>query len=161
MNVLRAPAVAFVRGKRIQRPLGLRALRCVILAASAREVHRGPREPQVQPLHVFDDDPRDREVPKPFVVGGDDEPRSVRRAAPREGVFVRLSVVAPELSLLIVRLTDLPSLGRIVEARPEAPQLLFLGDVQVELQNVRPRSGEFLFESVDLVLTARPYRLRD
>ncbi len=43
--------------------------------------------------------------------------------------------------------------SRIVEARLEAPQLLFLGDVQVELQNVRARSSEFLFESVGLVVT--------
>jgi hypothetical protein len=43
--------------------------------------------------------------------------------------LVRLPVVAPELSFLVVGLADLPLLGRIVEASLEAPQLLLLGDV--------------------------------
>ena len=83
------------------------------------------------------------------------------RAAAGQGLLVGRHVVVPELSLLVVGLADLPLLGRIVEPLLEASQLLFLGDVEVELENVRVVLDELLLERVDLVVPARPDRLRD
>ncbi len=57
-------------------------------------------------------------------------------------------------------LADLPLLAGVVEPLLEALQLLFFGDVQVKLENLGAVGGKIALEAVDLIVAARPDRLR-
>ena len=58
------------------------------------------------------------------------------RARLRERVFERFGVVIPELAFLVVVVADFPIASWIVETLFETLQLLFLADVQEELDDV-------------------------
>ena len=94
------------------------------------------------------------------LVRGNHIPGCVLGAAARERLLVRGDVVVPVLALRVVGLADLPLLGRVFEALPEARELLFLRDVQEELEDARVVLGEALLESVDALVAARPDLLR-
>jgi len=110
---------------------------------------------------MLDDDARDQQVAKPLVIGGNDEPRRVLGAATRECFFVAGDVFVPEAALLVVGLADLPVLAGVVEPLFETLQLLFFGDVQEELENLRAVRGQVALEIVDLIVAARPDGFRD
>ncbi len=116
----------------------------MILAPNVLDVYRGLRKFQVQPLQVFHDDPRYRQVSEPLVIRRDDKPGRVVSTATRQRVLVCSRVVAPELPLFVVGLANLPTLIRLLEPVCESLQLFVFGDVQVELQypfsEPRPRA---------------------
>src|SRR5579884_2621366 len=57
----------------------------------------------LQSLHGPNDHFRHRVIAKPLVIGGNDVPRCVLRAAVREGVFERILILVPVLALGEIR----------------------------------------------------------
>src|ERR1019366_1944495 len=73
-----------------------------------------------------------------------------------EGVFVSGHVFIPKFPLVGIRLGDLPSSLRFIDALFEALFLLVLADVQEEFQYLHVVFAQRLFKLVDLVVTPRP-----
>ena len=73
-----------------------------------------------------------------------------------KGILEGGHVIVPKASLLVVGLADLPVLGGIVQPLLEAPELLVLADVQVELENMRIVLDKALFKVVDTVVALGP-----
>ena len=95
------------------------------------------------------------------MVGRDNEPGGMFRAATGEGFFVSCRVVVPVSSLLVIGLADFPLFGWVIETILEAFQLLLFGDVQVKLEDVGVVFDEAALKSIDSIVTARPYLFRD
>ncbi len=136
-------------------------LRRVILSANVFDIDRRRREGHLQRFQVLHDNPGHGEVPEPLVVGTDNKPRGMLGAAPGEGVFVSRRAVVPVGSLLVIGLADFPLLGGVVEPILEAFQLLLFGDVQVKLEDFGVVLDKSALESVDAIVTAGLYFLRD
>jgi len=98
-------------------------------------IHGGFGVFELEVLHDVDQDAGDGDVPKVFVVGRNDEPRGVFAAGGGEKELVGLGVLIPELALLEVGLGEFPTLVRVVDAGLEAAGLLFMGDVEEELED--------------------------
>ena len=101
------------------------ALGGVVLAANLFNVDRRLWIFHVQRFKVLDDNARDGQIAEPFVIGRNDEPGRMRRAATGERVFIGGHIILPESALLIVGLADLPVFGGVVETILEALQLFF------------------------------------
>jgi hypothetical protein len=106
---------------------------------------------EVEALHEIDDDRRDGDVAIPLVIGWDDEPRGVLAAGGGEDVVVGVDVVRPELTFLDVGVGELPLFVLVVDAGLEAAGLLFVRDVEIELEDEDVVVGEEAFELVDVV----------
>src|SRR6266540_3089641 len=95
-------------------------------------------------------------VAVPLAVGRDDVPGGVFGGAALQGDLVRLHVLRPELPLLEVRRVELPVLGGVLQAGPQAAALLLLGDVQETLDDGDALGRELALEAVDLVVPLAP-----
>src|SRR6516164_8135288 len=109
----------------------------LIFLLNGTQVHSRLRGLDLESFKGVHDNPGHREVAKPLAVGGDDVPGRSLGAAPGQGFLISLGVSVPELALLVVGVADLPVPLRVVEPPFEAPQLLFLTDVQEELEDAR------------------------
>src|SRR5690242_11454735 len=87
------------------------------------------REVHIKFFQRLHDDARNCEVAEPFVIGWNDEPRSIFGAAPRKGSLICGDVVVPALSLLYVCFGKFPLFTRILEPLLKAPLLLFPADM--------------------------------
>jgi hypothetical protein len=81
------------------------------------------------------------------------------RGAPHH-LLVGVLVLIPALALLEVAGAELPILGGVVEAGPEALGLLLLGDVQEELEDGRALVRQHLLEVADVGVAGPPARPR-
>src|ERR1700691_3835195 len=106
----------------------------MVLPADVGQINSGFWELHFQRFQMLDDDAGYGKIPEPLVIGGDDEPRRLLCAAPRNRLVIGFDIFAPEAALLVVRLADLPMLRRVLEPLLEALQLLLLGDVQIKLE---------------------------
>src|ERR1051325_3883562 len=80
-----------------------------------RYVERRLGKLHVEGLEGLDENVRHREVAEPLFVRRHDEPRRLRRAAARQGLFVRRGVLVPKLSVREVAGRELPLLRGIVQ----------------------------------------------
>ena len=96
----------------------------------------------------------------PLVVGRDDVPRRPRRRRRRERVLEGAHVVVPASALGDVGRVELPLLARRLEPRDEAFLLHLLGDVEEELDDLRPVAVEVALEGVDVLVARLPERAR-
>jgi hypothetical protein len=128
----------------------------VIFSADIGEVDGGFGELDAEVFHGLNDDLRDGEVAKPFVIGGDDIPRRMFGAALVEDVFVSGLVAGPVFALGVIGFADFPAAGGIVEALFEAVELFLFADVEVEFEDVGAVGGEALLEVVDLLIALGP-----
>src|SRR5262249_52949143 len=119
------------------------------------------RVSEAEVLERRDDRAGDDQSREPLVVGGNDVPRSPRRARLADHLLVRRLVLVPILPLVRVGDRELPVLVRVVEALEEAPRLLLLRDVKEELPDERPVAREEVLEVVDVPEAVLPDLLRD
>ena len=96
----------------------------------------------------------------PFVVCRDKIPRRIFAGSLLEHLVRRLVVLVPFLAVAPVFIADFPMLQRIGFAAFEAPELLVLGDVKVELDKDRAVVRQQSLELVDLAISALPFRIR-
>ena len=89
----------------------------------------------IEGLQGLDDDLGDGQVTEPLLVGRDDEPGGPLRAAFRQGLFIGLHIILPQLALLEVLEVHLPILCRIGQPLLEPLLLLVFADMQKEFQD--------------------------
>src|SRR2546428_9296847 len=111
---------------------------------------------QIHLFHRLHDSPGDDEVAVPFVTRGYEVPRCPFRAGLVQSVLVRLHVLFPEFSFRKIVTTELPPLGRIVQALLQPLLLLVLVNVKVEFQYRRVLFGEYPLEIVNLPVSMAP-----
>src|SRR5664280_1365888 len=93
---------------------------------------------------------------EPFPIGRDHVPRSPFGAGVRQHFRERDLVVVPERPLLRVVRRQFPVLLREVDALEEPDPLLFLGQVEEQLDELEPVVGEELLPVVDLLVPPGP-----
>src|SRR3989442_2402413 len=116
---------------------------------------------QIHLFHRLHDSPGDDEVAVPFVTRGYEVPRCPFRAGLVQSVLVRLHVLFPEFSFRKIVTTELPPLGRIVQALLQPLLLFVLVNVKVDFQYRRVLLGYYPFEIVDLPVPMTPDFLRN
>src|SRR5580698_309436 len=107
----------------------------MISAAYAGKVNSRFGQLHIQILECACNDPGYRQIPEPFVVRRDDEPRSELSTGPMEHIFERSHVIFPVLPLQVVGFADLPVPGWIIQSSLESGQLLILRYMEEELEN--------------------------
>src|SRR5690348_5318675 len=117
------------------------------------------REVHIKFFQRFDDDARDGEVAEPYVIGGDDEPRSIFGAAARKGGLIGGDVVVPVLSFLQVGFGKFPLLTRIMEPLLKTPLLFFPADMQEKFQDLDVIFLEVPFKAIDFSVSRLPHFL--
>src|SRR2546427_755774 len=119
------------------------------------------REVHIEFFEGLHDDPGNSEIAEPFVVGRNDEPRRIFRAAAGKQVFVGGDVLVPTLSLRGIGFGKFPFLARIVKPLVEAFLLLLLADVQEKFQNRDVVFGQISFKTIDFVISSFPNLFRN
>ena len=71
-----------------------------------------------------------------------DEPRGMLGTCLSEHILERLSVITPVLAFLVIRFTDLPLAGRVLESLLKPGKLFFFGNVQEKFESSRVALGE-------------------
>lgn len=115
------------------------------------------RKGKIQFVQGFEDGAGDDEAREPFVVRGNDVPRSVFGGGLLDHFLVGFLVVLPEAALVYIGHGKLPILFGVLEAFEKALLLFFLGDVEKEFSDDHPVACEVALEGVDAShLTASP-----
>ena len=89
------------------------------------------------------------------MIGRDQIPRHVASAAFAQGILIGCLVAIPVFPSCIIRLTEFPVSGGVIEPPLEAAELLVFANVQEKFRNVHPIRREPLLEIVDLFVPLR------
>ena len=129
----------------------------MVFPADHLQINLGLRHLHAQVFHGGRNDLRDRQVAKPLVIGRDDVPGRFFLAGLGKYVLERFGVVIPQLTFLVVALADLPVSRGIIKPLLEAFKLLFLADMQKELDDVGVvLPAQQLLKIVDQLIPFRP-----
>jgi hypothetical protein len=128
-NLTVLPAGFSKRGRLAALVPALLVRRRVVLSSYLGEIDRWLRKRHAKLFHRIGDNPRYRQIAKPFVIGRDHIPRRVTRAGRREGILERLHIIVPKRALGIVRFANFPIARWIVKPLRESRELLLLADM--------------------------------
>src|SRR5213592_3379982 len=88
----------------------------MIFASNFGQVHGWFGKLHPHRFHLPDNDLRNSQIAKPLVIWRNDEPRGVIGARFGKHILECLDVVSPILAFLIVRFTDLPLTGWVMQS---------------------------------------------
>src|SRR5580700_4381277 len=108
VNLTVLPAGFSGRGSCAALVLALLVRRRVVLSSYLGEIDRWLRELHAKLVHRICDNPRYRQIAKPFVIGRDHIPRRLARAGCGEGILECLDIVVPKRALGIVGFANFP-----------------------------------------------------
>src|SRR5262245_37965559 len=116
---------------------------------------------EVEASDRVDDGRCNDQTSKPLVVGGDDEPRRLRRCTCAYRLLVGALIFRPVVAFRDIRRRELPVLLGFVETRQKTPLLFLSRYVEKELHDLHAVAREIALEVCDVLVAFVPDALRD